>query len=263
MDYKTNPNETNLFILKVICAASVWFIIALIVGAMSAAAGFMASEAGASIAAMIGIIGFYALIIVFFVFLQKVILIGCLKGDGICVSERQFPEVHRLYVSMAEKLGIKKIPPLFILQHGGVLNAFAIRFSRKNYVAVYSDVFAVYESDPDALAFVLGHELGHVKRNHMSKAFWTLPADIYPFLGPAYSRACEYTCDNIGCALTGTAKLNGLLLLAGGADLYRKINALAWLEDAKLHKTASVKFTGLFMSHPWLPARVENLKKQI
>ena len=263
MDYKINPNETNLFILKVICAASVWFTIVLIVGAMAAAAGFMASEAGASIAAMIGVLGFYALIIAFFVFLQKVILVGCLKGDGICVSERQFPEAYRFYVSMAEKLELKKIPPLFILQHGGVLNAFAIRFSRKNYVAVYSDVFAVYESDPDALAFVLGHELGHVKRNHMSKAFWTLPANIYPFLGPAYSRACEYTCDNIGCALTGAAKTNGLLLLAGGADLYKKIDTLSWLEDAKTHKTATVKFAGLFMSHPWLPARIENLKKQI
>lgn len=265
MDYKINPNETNLFILKVVCTISVWFSIVLMLGAFAAIAGFAGGGAAAlaGVAASVFIIVFYVLIIVLFVFFQKVILVGCLKGDGICVSERQFPEVYRIYVAMAEKLGIKKIPPLFILQHGGVLNAFAIRFSRKNYVAVYSDVFATYESDPDALAFVLGHELGHVKRSHMSKAFWTMPANIYPFLGPAWSRACEYTCDNIGCALTGTAKTNGLLLLAGGADLYKRVDSLAYLDDAKAHKTGVVKFAGLFMSHPYLPARIENLKKQI
>lgn len=251
MEYSVHKRENAYFVAKVIGTVLVWLAIF-----------WYCSRLGSNVMAIstITVVVVYAAMIALFVFIQKVFIVAYMKGEGICVSENQFAGVFRQYVAMAEKLGIAKVPPLFILQQGGALNAFAIRFSRKNYVAIYSDIFALYEKDPDALNFVLGHELGHVKRAHMSKRFWTLPADFIPFLGPAYSRACEYTCDNIGSSLAAGGKTNGLALLAGGTELYTKIDLAQYIEGARLNRTASVNFCGLFISHPYLPARIENVR---
>jgi len=254
MEYKVSTKENVYFAVKSICTVLIWLGVIKLCGSLSD--GSVASMT------MIAVAAFYVVIIALFFFMQKIFVVAMMKGDGITLSASQFPEVFRMYSEMASKLGLKKIPSLFVLQQGGALNAFAVRFSCKNYVAVYTDVFAVHESDPDALSFVLAHELGHVRRNHMSKAFWTLPASLIPFLGPAWSRACETTCDNIGSALTGSGKANGLLLLAGGSELYRKINVQNYLEGARFHRTAVVRFVGLFMSHPWLPVRIENINAQ-
>ena len=254
MNYKIHKKEDVYFALRVFFTLLFWW------GVFSFG-GLIGQNAVAAMSGMV-IVLTYGAMIALFIFFQKIFLIAHMKGQGICLSERQFPEVYRQYVEMATQLGVKKIPPCFILQQGGALNAFAIRFSRKNYIAVYTDIFSVYESDRDALAFVLAHELGHVKRHHAIKNFWTLPALIVPFLGAAHSRACEYTCDNIGAALTGTGKTNGLVLLAGGTALYGKINIESYLESARENKTSAVKFAGLFMSHPYLPSRIENVSAQ-
>jgi Zn-dependent protease with chaperone function len=164
---------------------------------------------------------------------------------------------------MAGKLGLKIIPPLFILQQGGMLNAFAIRLSGENYIAIYSDIFSLYKSDIETVKFVLAHELGHVKQKHNQKRVWTFPSSIIPFLTPAYSRACEYTCDNIGGSLIPdeTSRLNGLLLLAGGKDIYKEINIKNYLETAERHRSFAVDLVNLFISHPYLPKRIENLQR--
>jgi len=201
----------------------------------------------------------YAVIIWLYIIINKVFIVAYMKGNGISVSEKQFKEFYAVYRDMATELGIKKLPRLFVLQQGGLLNAFAIRFSGKSYIAIYSDVFALIESDIDAVRFVIGHELGHVKRNHMSKRFWTFPSSIIPFLTPAYSRSCEYTCDNIGNSLSGNESLHGLLVLAAGKELYKQVDVAAYIEDAKENRTMAVKFAGLFMSHPYIPSRLKNL----
>ena len=145
-------------------------------------------------------------------------------------------------------------------QQGGMLNAFAIRFSGRNYIAIYSDIFSLISTDIDAVKFVLGHELGHVKRHHMSKRFWTFPSSIIPFLTATYSRSCEYTCDNIGNEFSLNNSLNGLLVLAAGKELYKKINIDSYLKNAKKNNSISVKVIGWCLSHPYLPNRLENIK---
>jgi len=82
---------------------------------------------------------------------------------------------------------------MYVLQGDGVLNAFATRFARKNFVVIYSDIFEMaYQEEKDAVSFIIGHELGHLKRRHVSnwRLFLTLPARFIPLLYKAYSRAC-------------------------------------------------------------------------
>ncbi len=249
-----HKTEKPLFIVKIIATVVFWLAIFALISKLP--------EMGVAVISSVSIVVVYIAIIAAFVFMQKIFIVAYMKGDGVLVSETQFPAAYARYCAMAERIGLKKIPPLFIVQQGGLLNAFAIRFSRKNYVAVYSDVFSRYEEDPEALYFVLGHELAHVRRNHMGKRFWTLPSAIVPFLEAAWFRACEYTCDNAGAYLCETGKTNGLLLLAGGADLYKKMSVESYLSGAERHRTAVVRFVELFVSHPFLPHRIENLRRR-
>ena len=253
MSYSVRKSENILFAIKIIATAAVILCIVL----------FLSSGSNEHLANILVVL-IYILLFLLYLWFYKVYLVAYMKGNGICVSEKQFSGIFELYCDMAKKLELKKIPPLFILQHGGLLNAFAIRLSGRNYIAIYSDIFSLYKTDIEAVKFVLAHELGHVKRKHNQKRFWTFPSSIIPFLTAAYSRACEYTCDNIGGSFISdeTSKLQGLLLLAGGKDIYKEIDINNYLETAQQNRSFAVKFVNMFISHPYLPNRIKNLQKK-
>jgi len=254
MNYTVRKSENFLFFTKIIATILVW------IGVVAFAVNTIEE-----ITLLTGLFTFliYVGIILLYIWFCKVYLIAYMKGQGICISEAQFPEVYSIYCDMAKQLNLKNIPPLFVLQNGGVLNAFAVRLSGRNYVAIYSDIFALYKTDIEAVKFVLAHELGHVQRKHMQKRFWTIPSSIIPFLTAAYSRACEYTCDNIGSSFLSdeNSKVNGLLLLAGGKDIYREINIDNYIETARKNRSFAVIFVNLFILHPYLPNRIKNIRK--
>ena len=146
------------------------------------------------------------------------------------------------------------------MQNGGVLNAFATRFVGRNYVVIYSEIFdLIHEERTDELSFIIAHELGHVKRNHILKRLLLFPSFIVPFLGAAYSRACEYTCDNIGNALSPNGSKNGLMILAAGKKSFKKVNMDEYLELAEDETGFWKWFAEKVSSHPNLPKRIENV----
>ena len=257
MEIRVDKKENVLFVAKILATILVGFLLWVISSYGDKKAGNPETSALAIIMVMLN----YFLIIALMMFFNKIFLVGYLKGNGIEISENQFPEFYRIYCEMSEQLEIKKRPPLFIIQQGGALNAFAIRFSGKNYIALYSDLFEVIENDVDVVKFVVAHELGHVKRHHMTKQFWTIFGSIVPFLGPAYSRSCEYTCDNIGRDLSGSGAEKALLVLAAGKTLYGKVDTDKYIERARCNRSFSVKFSELLASHPYLPNRIKNINQ--
>lgn len=193
---------------------------------------------------------------------QSLLLSGHLKGNAIKVSERQFPEAFALLQQHAKALGLSTIPNMYVLQGGGILNAFATRFARKNYIVLYSDVLGLaYKEGIEAVSFIIGHELGHIKRNHVGfiRFFLTGPARLIPFLGNAYSRACEYTCDNIGYSLCPVGAKKGILLLAAGKNLYQYVNVDELLLNEKSVSGFDFWFAQIFSTHPPLIKRLAML----
>src|SRR5207253_212042 len=67
------------------------------------------------------------------------LLIGHLKGNAVRISERQFPEVHRMAGELAREMELDPVPAVYVLQSGGVLNAFATKFLGRSFVVVNSD----------------------------------------------------------------------------------------------------------------------------
>ena len=187
--------------------------------------------------------------------------IGHVRGNGVRVSSRQFPELNAMADQHSRRLGMDETPAIFVLQSGGVLNAFATRFLGRNFVVLNSDVLALAtQKGEKAVSFVLGHELGHVRRKHMTRRALLYPAMVFPFLGGAYSRACEYTCDRFGNALEPEGGVDGLLVLAAGRDLYTQVSSAEYSGQRETETGFFVRFAEILSTHPNLPKRVAALE---
>jgi Zn-dependent protease with chaperone function len=189
--------------------------------------------------------------------------IGSLRGNAVRVSERQFPEVHRLVEHLSREMELPAIPDVYVLQAGGLLNAFATRFLGRNFVVIYSDVLELaYQNGEPALAFVVAHELAHVKRKHLAWRWLLYPAMFVPFLGTAYSRACEYTCDRFGARYRPDGAADGLRVLAAGKHLYAQVNVEELRAQALHDRGFWTWFAEILSTHPHLPRRVAALAER-
>lgn len=202
----------------------------------------------------------YIILFSILILLKKGFLIGILRGSAVKVTEKQFPYIYQLTNQIASTLGLTA-PETYIVESGGLLNAFATRFMGNNFVILYSDIVEAGASKGNkSLPFIVGHELAHIKRKHLLKKTLLFPAYLVPFLGLAYSRACEFTCDKIGYAVSSPeAAQHGLLLLAGGKSLYNQIDVNEYIKNYRLEAGFWTWFAEKFLSHPHLTKRIDKL----
>jgi Zn-dependent protease with chaperone function len=188
--------------------------------------------------------------------------LGRIRGNAVRVSERQFPQLHRLAAAHARRLGLKRVPDMYVMESGGLLNAFATRFLGRDFVILYSNVLELaLEQGEAAVSFILGHELAHVWRGHLKHRWLTTPGRLFPYLGAAYSRACEYTCDRIGAFCQPDGAISGLLVLAAGKQLHAHVDVKEYAAQAETDQGFWVRRAEVISSHPLLPKRIAALLK--
>lgn len=214
------------------------------------------------LALVVSIVGIaYIAIGAIIVVIMHGLFIGSLRGNGVRVSEKQFPEVYRIASQLANQMGLNPVPTIYVLQAGGLLNAFATKFLGRSFVVIYSDVLELaYEKGESELAFVICHELAHIKRRHLTWRWLLYPSMFIPFLGTAYSRACEYTCDRFGAHHVPNGSVGGLLVLSAGKKLYRNVNAQEFSNQADTERGFWIWFSEVLSTHPNLPKRVNALR---
>ena len=252
--YTIHPKENFYFTIKIIACIILYpfFLYLLFQG--------MATD-DLRIEAIMRLVYIYGGIILIFLFVSHGLLIGHTKGSGVKVTTKQFPEIYSILKSQVEELKMHKIPDLFILQKGGILNAFATRFMWSNYIVLYSDIVeAGYEGNMSTVEFILGHEMGHIKRGHLIKRKLLFISAIVPFLNSAYSRGCEYTCDSIGACLGPGGELNGMLTLAAGKKLYKNVNDGEFVKQIQTEDGFWTWFAEKTAYHPTLAKRVKELQ---
>lgn len=207
---------------------------------------------------------FYIIFFIFFFAIRKYILYGLIQHNSILLNKNQFPEVYKTVEIYCTKLNIKTTPKIYLLESGGVLNAFASKLMRKNYIVLYSELLEeFYQGDRSIVEFVIGHELGHIKQNHIAKERFLCFANYIPFLRTAYYRACEYTCDNIGAALSPDGTHNSLLAFAAGRNLYKQMNALEYIQQYEIDQSFWRWFVSKLSTHPMLMQRLINLNSVV
>ncbi|RFU69769.1 hypothetical protein D0463_01355 [Bacillus sp. V59.32b] len=217
----------------------------------------------AYISLLFSIIGIIIIAVIILIsYFSHALSMASIRRNGVRISEKQFPEIYEKAVQVANEMGLEKMPSIYVVEATGVLNAFATRFFGKNMVVMYSEIFDLSEEGKeDELLFVLVHEFAHLKRRHVLVHFLLLPAMYIPFLGEAYLRACEYTCDRYAAFYTKNleASKEALTMLAIGKKLSHKVNKEAFIEQIREESGFFAWLSEKLASHPHLPKRLNAL----
>ncbi len=184
-----------------------------------------------------------------------------IRGSAVKLSRRQFPDIYAVKEDFARRLGLKRDPEIYLMSGNGVLNAFAASTFGHDFVVIHSELFSnTYENNKDALAFIVGHELGHLRLGHTRLWYQlsTAYVDRVPLLGGFLSRARELSCDRHGAYLAPQGE-EGLVLLAAGRYVYKQVDVEELLEQARRFRGFWPMLAQLPQSHPFAVRRIRGL----
>jgi Zn-dependent protease with chaperone function len=236
------PTEGPLFVLVVVAAVALWGLLAVSVLGL----------------VYVGLIGL-------FLFFTHVVLVTHIRGSAVRLGTDQFPELHERVLELASQAGIDPVPEAYLMEAGGSLNAFATRFLRSRMIVLYSDLLEACGEDEQARDMVIGHELGHIKAGHLRFLWLLAPGLLLPFVGSAYSRACEHTCDRWGRALCGSTEgaVRGLAILAAGGRLAGRVNLRSFVRQRTQLDTGWMTVGKWLSRYPPLCDRVAALQPEL
>jgi len=187
-----------------------------------------------------------------------------LFGNAVHVGNNQYAEIHKMTQQMAQQMKLEKTPEVFVINSQGLTNALAVKFLSKKYVILYSDLVDLLWEDggnQDKLRTVIAHELAHHAAGHVN--FWTNlimgPAHFIPFLGAAYSRACELSADRISAAVVNnqSACTAALITLASGSRaLVPQTNQDTFIEQEHRVPGLFGFYQEILSSHPRMTRRI-------
>ena len=183
------------------------------------------------------------------------------RGSAVRLSPRQFPDIYAVKDDFARRLNLRKDPEIYLMSGNGALNAFAASTFGYDFVVIHSELFSnTYEKNKEALAFILGHELGHLRLGHTRLWYQlsTAYVDRVPLLGGFLSRAREFSCDRHGAYLAPQGE-EGLVLLAAGRYVYKQVDVEELLEQAQRFRGFWPVVAQLPQSHPFTVRRIKVL----
>jgi len=234
------PKENTYFVIALVLAILIWTGLTLIT---------------------FGMVWSFLIVIALFAWFSNGLLVAGLKADAVAVHPNQLGRLDATLRSVCQALPVKEIPELYVIQSGGLLNAFATRHSGRHFVVVYSDMLEAFGPDSAEMRFLLGHEVGHIHRNHLLRRLLLAPALFLPLIGAAYSRACESTCDRFGALASGSleSSLRAMMTLAGGKAAGREMDPLQFAQQNKTHRGFFVSWYELISGYPTLTRRMKDL----
>lgn len=203
---------------------------------------------------------FYVGLFLLFSWVGKVLALASIRGHGIRVTEKQYPQIHEYVRQFAGRLGLKKPTEVYVIQ-ATLMNAFATKVVGRRYVILYSHLVdaALETGDYDELGMILGHEMAHHAAGHVRwYAFLRLGSWI-PFLYFYWSRRAEYTCDRAGLLLVNKLQpsLQGIVKLAVGRKLAASTNLAALRDQQELvSREIRPKIVEIFSTHPFTIKRL-------
>lgn len=195
-----------------------------------------------------------------------------LLGSAVKVTDQQFPRLYGVAARCAETLGIP-VPAVYVSPSIAELNAHTLG-TEEDAVVVVNAALVDHLSD-DELAFVIGHECGHLQNDHVvlstalyylrnAAAFyvrWIVQPAVIPL--NAWARRAEITCDRAGLLCVKDPKIAeaALVKLAlGSHKLYKELKIEEYVKQLEDGRRGIGRVAELFRSHPYLPKRLEALR---
>ncbi len=228
-------NEPKLFLIAAIYSGIVWLLL---------------------IVLTVGIALVFIILFALFSMVIQSAFISYLQGTGVKINQDQYPDLHKKLLAGCERVGLAKVPDAYLLR-AGAFNALATRFLGRHYVVLFTDVVDALHDQSGAMDFYIGHELGHIHREHLMWSVFLLPASVLPLLGAALRRAEEYTCDRYGVACCASeSDINAALAaLAAGDTRWKSINMDSYVRQVEATKGFWMSFNELISDYPWFTKR--------
>ncbi len=201
-------------------------------------------------------------------------------GSSLKVNSQNYPKIFEYLQYACHILDVPRLPGLYV-QWGYDINAFTIG-SEKPIIILNSGLLDL--CDEDEILFIVGHECGHIKSNHMlyhmMAQLINLGIDAIPggsvIAAPLqyallyWSRMSEFTADRAGllCCQNMKAVARAFIKMSGlPLKQYKQIDPKSFLEQARefermdyenLNKIA--KFISIVQAdHPWTVMRTSQL----
>ena len=201
-------------------------------------------------------------------------------GSHLKVTSENYPKIYEYLQYAAQILDIQNVPDLYI-QWGYGINAFTVG-AEKPIVVLNSGLIDL--CDEDEIMFVVGHELGHIKSNHMlyhmmaqlvttiidQIAFGNLLGMPIKYALLYWDRMSEFTADRAGlmtcqnkdAAIRAFMKMSGIPI-----KQFSDMNYKTFIQQAENFKQLDyenlnkvVKFISIAdASHPWTVMRAAEL----
>lgn len=191
-------------------------------------------------------------------------LMARLRVNSVKITPTQYPEAHAMVQEAAREFGLTRVPDAYVVLGNGMINAAASGHGFRRFIFVYSDLFEVGGRlrNPDALRFIIAHEIGHIAAGHASYWRWVgiFAANWVPIVGPALSRSQEYTADNYGYAHCPQGSAPAMATLAAGKYLNTSVDINAIADRAEDEKGFFVWTVNAAASHPVLAWRAHALR---
>ncbi len=204
------------------------------------------------------------------------------QANAVKISENQFPKVHSIYREVCQTLDPEREYPVFISQTP-MVNAGAYGMDEP-FIIMNSGTIRLLSDEE--LAFVLGHELGHIMSDHvlyrtMTVLLIQLAAMGFPVVGLAarailvalleWYRKSELSSDRAGLLTVQDPQvaMNAMLKMAGGGTA-EESNLDEFIAQAEEYRTGGdvadqvYKVLNLMATtHPFYVLRVSEIREWI
>lgn len=197
---------------------------------------------------------------------------GELTGNCVKLSKKQIPQLFSIAENVASMLYVP-MPQVF-LQQNPFLNSFTHGAENQNFLVI---THSLYEQiDEECLYFIIGHEMGHIKNQHV------LYTSIIQYLLQQqeltkrkeheellltmldWQRKSEFTADRVGlliCQDIDIACKSLLTMAIGSKKLADQVDINDYVENQllSLEYNPVGQESQLYQSHPFIPVRMKEL----
>ena len=184
--------------------------------------------------------------------------------SGLRVTPTTTPKIHRALQVVTQRLLLSEIPEVYVVNDPRA-NAYAPLFGmrRRPVVVINSGLVALME--PKELAFVLGHELGHLGMEHGpvgSDLEHEVESEYDALQMRSRQRAAEISADRVGLLAVRSLYLAAFVMVKlasglSGSDIGLDIDS--FISQTKRDPEEVSREWELSMSHPALPLRLRAL----